>query len=103
MRQERTNFEPCPGEDVLVRQAAHSGECVHDPGYWLMPDALNGLYSDEARLNLPGGETQYLLTRKHHSHIREETRQLENRAWFDPQTAKLEIMFTLYNPHQDLG
>jgi len=103
MRQERTAAQTCLGEEKERRYdtALHTGQCVRDRGYWLKPEIRQSFFSDEDRMNLSEGPNVYLLSGWSQTKVRQELRQLENQAWFDPLTAKVELLYTLYNAHMD--
>jgi len=102
LRQERTPLIDCKQGVEEMRGAAYKGHCVQTMDYWLKPELHNALIIDESFVNRPGGETYHLLSRKSQDEIRAELSGLENRAWFSPQTAKIELLFTTYNANEDL-
>ncbi len=71
-------------------------------GYYLEPETHTGLIFDQTLANQPGGETVHLLSRSSQREVQLKLRELENKAWFDPKTAKIEILLTTYNAHEDI-
>jgi hypothetical protein len=76
--------------------------CVNDPGYWLEPEVRQSLKSKMEYVNKPGGETVYIPSGLTQLEVRKILRDLENRAWMDPQTARVEMVYTTYNAHMDI-
>lgn len=101
LRQERKETVPCPGADVELVESVHSGKCVPNDGHWFEPEVIQGMHTNEHLLNLHGGETQYFPSGTPRATVFQQLRALENMAWFDPQTSKIEILFVTYNAHQD--
>lgn len=102
LSQWRTPDVPCPGGDEELTRAAYTGACVPDVGNWLMPELHTALARDASMEDRPGGETQFLLSGASSTAIRRQLRELEDQAWFDPHTAKVQVLFTTFNPHLDL-
>lgn len=101
MRQERVPAEACPTADEDGK--AHAGLCIPDTlGYWLAQEFTRLLQFETKFENLPGGETVYLLSRQQQSDVRDVVRGLEDRMWFSPETAKIEILFTVYSPRHNV-
>jgi len=103
LRQERTDLQPCPGKEKEKAYEAklHTGPCVPDPGYWLRPEIRQSFFSDVDRMDRPDGPNVYLLSGWSQTKVRQELRKLENSAWADPYTSKIELLYTLYNAHVD--
>jgi len=102
LRQERDAIVDCKVGDEELRAKVHAGSCVPATSYWLMPELHQGLVMDETLLDQPGGRTVYLPSKMPQDRVRQALRELENQMWFSPQTAKVEVLFTTYNPHEDL-
>eukprot|EP00928_Gymnodinium_smaydae_P038534 TRINITY_DN26565_c0_g1_i2.p1 TRINITY_DN26565_c0_g1~~TRINITY_DN26565_c0_g1_i2.p1 ORF type:complete len:780 (-),score=170.06 TRINITY_DN26565_c0_g1_i2:238-2577(-) len=103
LRQEMTDDYDCPGrtQDAAF-VAAHNGACVPDNGYWLKPELHSALGMIDEQVNKPAAKNQYLLSKSTQTEIRAQLRQLENNAWINPRTAKVEMLYTTYNAHLDL-
>lgn len=97
LRQERTAPQACSNEDASFSGKLHTGECVPDPGYWLKPEVRQSLFSKDHLIDRE--KSVYLLSGSNASLIRQQLRALENKAWLDPYTSKVEMLYTLYNPH----
>uniref|UniRef100_A0A7S1M1G8 Polycystin cation channel PKD1/PKD2 domain-containing protein n=1 Tax=Alexandrium catenella TaxID=2925 RepID=A0A7S1M1G8_ALECA len=102
MLQERTPLVACPHRVEEFQGSIFSGRCVEQMDYWLKPELHRGLYIDQRLVNQPGGETVHLLSRRSQTVTRQVLKGLEDRAWFSPQTAKIELLFTTYNTNEDL-
>ena len=102
LRQEQSEPIQCIAGNEQYRLSVHSGECIPDLGYWLEPELQNALHTDLSITDLPGGETVYLASRTPLTEIRRQLRELENRIWLSPKSARVEIMLTTYNAHSDL-
>jgi len=97
MRQERVPAQACSvtNEDGRV----HAGLCHPATlGYWLDQEFNRLLKVDKKYENAPGGETVYLLSRTDQNDLRQQVHALEDRQWFSPETAKIEILFTTFLP-----
>ena len=79
-----------------------TGLCVASSGHYLEPDFRASLVSDPSRVNTPGGKDVYLLSNTPQKDIRKQLMGLENEAWLDHLTGKVEIIFTSYNAHMDV-
>lgn len=101
MQQEAVVTQECPSTKE-TQDAMHAGACLEDLGYWLEPELRTALLSRSEYTNMPGSETKYLLSRTPQKEVIETLRALENKAWFNPGTAKVELMFTTYNSHMNL-
>mmetsp|Transcript_45779 Transcript_45779/g.88046 ORF Transcript_45779/g.88046 Transcript_45779/m.88046 type:complete len:868 (-) Transcript_45779:31-2634(-) len=100
LRQERYDAIAC---DPQISKSLHAGKCKPDMlHYWLYPELTEAKHMNARHVNRPGGEDEFLLSRWNQSLVREHLRRLENRVWFSPETAKVEITFTTYNAHLDL-
>jgi len=98
IRQERTPAIACKHMDSVSR--LYSGLCVpSEPSYWMRPDAAHAYAMDQSLVNQPGGETKYLLSGLSQEEIRTQIKAMEDQVWFGPETAKIEMLFTTYNPH----
>eukprot|EP00928_Gymnodinium_smaydae_P079667 TRINITY_DN63535_c0_g1_i1.p1 TRINITY_DN63535_c0_g1~~TRINITY_DN63535_c0_g1_i1.p1 ORF type:complete len:795 (-),score=124.47 TRINITY_DN63535_c0_g1_i1:297-2681(-) len=104
IRQERTDDIDCPAAsmDAELASSAHKGACVPDNGYWLRPELHSALGMYEEQVNKPEAKNQYLLSGQSQTEIRAQLRKLENDAWINPRTAKVEMLYTTYNAHLDL-
>jgi hypothetical protein len=102
LRQERSEPEDCPNADDTLLSVLFRGVCVPEQGYFLKPDRYSALFINEDMIDKSGGETVYLQSRTPQSMIREQLHALEDRVWFSPNTAKVEVLFTMYNAHLDL-
>lgn len=102
MRQERTPLVACPARVEGLRGSIFRGQCVGGQDYWLKPELHQGLSIDMSLVNRPGGETVHLMSRRSQTEIRTQLKGLEDRAWFSPQTSKIELLFTTYNVNEDL-
>eukprot|EP00928_Gymnodinium_smaydae_P025315 TRINITY_DN20208_c0_g1_i1.p1 TRINITY_DN20208_c0_g1~~TRINITY_DN20208_c0_g1_i1.p1 ORF type:complete len:945 (-),score=150.40 TRINITY_DN20208_c0_g1_i1:298-3132(-) len=98
MQQERTLVQPCASESGFVK-SVFTGVCTDDPGYWLSQEPRLSLYTKEWLVDREGGRNIYLRSGVPQREIREITRKLEDDRWFDPLTAKVSLLYTLYNPH----
>lgn len=94
MQQVFTQVTECP--DQTFYQRLFSGKCVPawEPDYRLEPEPAQAIFSN--------GETfsrkVFLKTHTSQPDLREQLRKLEDQAWLSPQTAKVEIIYTTYNP-----
>uniref|UniRef100_A0A7S4VIU8 EF-hand domain-containing protein n=1 Tax=Alexandrium monilatum TaxID=311494 RepID=A0A7S4VIU8_9DINO len=102
LRQERTPLIACSTPVQEMQGTVFKGRCVGNEDYWLKPELHRGLRIREDHVNQPGGETIHLPSMMSQLRLREELRELEDRAWFSPQTAKIELLFTTYNANEDL-
>lgn len=103
MRQESVMPRPCLEFDLELKNALNIKDCLdRESAYWLAPELRNAIGRDHEGMNLPGAETQILLSRSSQSEIRRQLRDLENKAWLNFRTSKVELMFTTYNAHMDV-
>jgi len=100
MQQEKTGMRDCTSRDEAFRASMHSGKCVDSLGYWLMPENRRGVSMDKDYLSKQ--DTVYLLSGSTQAQVRQRLRELEDAMWFNPETTKVELLFTTYNPHEDL-
>lgn len=102
LRQERGAPEKCPIADASLRTGMHRGQCVAPSGYFLKPERQTSFGIRPELGNQPGGKNVYLQSRKSQGAIRQDLHKLEDQVWLSPETAKVEVLFTLYNPHLDI-
>lgn len=100
LRQERGTSEGCTDSNLLP--SVHKGQCVPSTSYFLKPDRQQSFDIKQELINQKGGETIYLKSRKTAGDIRKELHALEDRVWLSPETGKVEVLITLYNPHLDI-
>eukprot|EP00928_Gymnodinium_smaydae_P049401 TRINITY_DN3314_c0_g1_i1.p1 TRINITY_DN3314_c0_g1~~TRINITY_DN3314_c0_g1_i1.p1 ORF type:complete len:944 (+),score=180.84 TRINITY_DN3314_c0_g1_i1:109-2940(+) len=101
LRQEQLDIVPCASPGLAG--TAYDNSCVASTkDYWLKPDLDTILWTDEDLVNKAGGETYYILSQTAQSDVRRQLRDLENRAWVNQRTAKVELLFTTYNAHQNI-
>eukprot|EP00931_Biecheleriopsis_adriatica_P041281 TRINITY_DN23616_c0_g2_i2.p1 TRINITY_DN23616_c0_g2~~TRINITY_DN23616_c0_g2_i2.p1 ORF type:complete len:1013 (+),score=161.72 TRINITY_DN23616_c0_g2_i2:45-3083(+) len=101
LEQEKGVITECPGEAVFGKKL-YTGMCVETSEYWIEPQKTEFGARDKTRINLPGAETNYLLKGRPQRKIRQQLNELEDRAWFNPMTSKVNLLFTTYNAHLHL-
>jgi hypothetical protein len=94
----------CDTTDTELLNALHPGKCIRTLGYWLVPELHQSLAFQKHLEGTAesGAQTFYLFSGWTQKKVREELRKWENSAWVNPQTKKVELLFTTYNPHEDL-
>eukprot|EP00930_Biecheleria_cincta_P027134 TRINITY_DN1905_c0_g1_i8.p1 TRINITY_DN1905_c0_g1~~TRINITY_DN1905_c0_g1_i8.p1 ORF type:complete len:933 (-),score=157.50 TRINITY_DN1905_c0_g1_i8:72-2870(-) len=100
LSQEQVPLEECQGADLHLR--AYDSKCLQDPGYWIEPDLDEALGMTKSRLNKPNASTHYFLSQWTQAEVRKQAKALENNAWLNQRTGKVEILFTTYNAHQHI-
>jgi len=96
MRQEQMAPRECQGSELFGK--AYRTSCFDvNNGAWLPPDLDTALLIDDSNLNKPGGETVYFKSGTGVVDVHRHIRDLENKRWVNPRTAKIELTFTLYN------
>eukprot|EP00931_Biecheleriopsis_adriatica_P009340 TRINITY_DN11040_c0_g3_i1.p1 TRINITY_DN11040_c0_g3~~TRINITY_DN11040_c0_g3_i1.p1 ORF type:complete len:892 (+),score=153.30 TRINITY_DN11040_c0_g3_i1:89-2764(+) len=81
---------------------SYDGECTDSGDFWFPIEIHSMLGMDKQRTDQPGASTEYLLSHTTQSEAQQRLFALENSAWLDQRTSKIEIMFTVYNPDTDI-
>lgn len=106
MRQQRLGLSNCSKQDKKLTAAMGKvgATCVpvnYSHIIWVEPGRRD-LYNDfDGLYDQPGGETVYMKSNSQLKDVQQTLRELENRAWFDPQTFSIELTVPLFNPSQD--
>lgn len=98
MQQEYLPVETCP--DEILKGSVYTGNCVSgsSPNYMLEPEPAQAFFPwDEQYLNT--SMTVFLNAHTSQSDLRAQLRELEDKSWLSPHTAKVEMVYITYNPN----
>eukprot|EP00931_Biecheleriopsis_adriatica_P009339 TRINITY_DN11040_c0_g2_i1.p1 TRINITY_DN11040_c0_g2~~TRINITY_DN11040_c0_g2_i1.p1 ORF type:complete len:890 (+),score=158.42 TRINITY_DN11040_c0_g2_i1:45-2714(+) len=96
LQQEQLPVDNCVSADLQGR--VFDGECTGFGGFW-SPPSIDGLMGMDANLvDKPGAKTVYMLSHTAQGEVLRRLLDLENSAWLNQRTKKIEFLFTTYNP-----
>ncbi|CAK0789233.1 unnamed protein product, partial [Prorocentrum cordatum] len=98
MQQEYMPVKSCP--DEVFHGSLFSGNCVPgmEPNYMLEPEPQQAFFPYDTQY-LNTSTRVFLKAHTSQADLRAQLRELEDQVWLSPHTAKVEIVYTTYNPH----
>lgn len=85
-----------------IHEGLYTGSCVNDGDVWLRPEKHSALGEHTENKARGAYKTQYLLSNLRQTEIRRQLLQLEDEVWLSPETSKVEVLFTTFNPHKEV-
>eukprot|EP00931_Biecheleriopsis_adriatica_P114245 TRINITY_DN8977_c0_g1_i4.p1 TRINITY_DN8977_c0_g1~~TRINITY_DN8977_c0_g1_i4.p1 ORF type:complete len:919 (+),score=118.65 TRINITY_DN8977_c0_g1_i4:57-2813(+) len=96
LQQEQHPLSECLQPDLHGH--AFEGSCTGTGKAWFMPELRNVMGMDKHLVDKPGASTEYFLSQTPQQDVMQRLIALENGAWMNQRTSKVELLTATYNP-----